>query len=1486
MPAPAHGGLGPVNPGSSLGPVAGGGTGQAHGHGPNQTPGQNQGQHTAPRPDIFEQRRLEREAELGRLNTENDGQVGRTITDLGREQRFLMTQPPNADRLVADMPRMSEHDRMEALGNLRPEYRRWLASNEPLVDNLRNTLSPQEFARTAARLMVDVDPRVSDHDAARSEAEKNLSQMLQDPEVTATLLKGRAGMYVVPKDVPMTEAAPYRNLRGTEAAGDAGGGRKWEDVRGSGGRRAAATEENLLGEHTTVGGMSHYDDGYSTTTHEFAHTIHRQALGPSDRQLITDSYQAKIDADHLARTFGEESPIQWTDGARRPDGQNGDNYASRDEQEYFAQVTNAYLGTNHGNDPYTGEPRNNGADWVRANEPDLLPLLERLYGPDPEPIRANPVDENDGLRGLRNLFGDEDPSGPPRPPAPTRPAPPVPDPAAAAGGSGSTVHPTGTGTGPVHPTGTGTGTGTGSVHSHDSDADSISSHDSHDSSASQGSNRHPDDPFADPVTPHTQAPPPPPAPPAPPVRTGPEGLLHADVPPPPPMPPSDTHGNGSADQTHPTVDHTQDHQTHDTHDAQTHDAQTHDTHTDGTHDTVTPHEDTTGSRDLPSERTPRPGWGSERRLLDSPEDRADQLREQLGLGEDRTHDVQDLVRNARNGKVDDLARWVDQHGTGAVHALGKEIPEHALWGLGRERPEHAQALHDVIAERRGGNPPSREEIQARQDVFDKLQQHESVTVVVESGPGSGHQAAAITLVRSLRELGYGGEIQMVAPHSVRERLERMLDRDELRVNEPVYVDKELDHETTYEQPVRPDLGRGPTFVAASDSLEANPKSAAALLSFTGADKAMLLTPYAWGHPRAVYERTPGEDGTPNYTAHHMDAGVSPDHGLYQFDIRTPEKVAFPDDPKLQSIADSVAGGKVDMMPVYGLARMEDRLRASGPEYLASAIRESGAHEVDGVKTYGKPAVMVEVGGREIGYAPKFEPSWLKRANLADLGAEDVSRMMSELKDGEVLLIRSDGTSQSNFEKLFQLGDLPAIQEGANTTNASQLTGRPYLSPNVGTTPYPRIHEPAAADLLQARVANALGRDGEGSVPDLSHARDAWDRATWRNESPSHEDYRNAADSLRDAAAGVDRLAQDHPDPQVARTLRDAAAQAREDASVLERSAQALGVNGDLTKATDGMNAGTEWSAAAEHSEPHKQLGKVKWGRDIVDGWAKEANQHTGGGKFTMPVDKLQDFGNALTHHTDRDRPPTPGETQAGFDRVYEILSRGLDPDDAQALKLAMDKKTWEGEMIRTNVTPSTSLGRSDVVRQNFETLSQEVRANERFYANEVSEQLGDLSNEPKPEAVEDIAEVLRGYRTPDSRFQQYTSEVNGRALDWRQDQLLMGLLHMDNPHVLTDESIHSQAQEQVKWRQEAPEREARAARAAEQQRQREEKEAQRQLEQQQMQERFEAARRARAEAAAAAAAAPPPPQQPAQTSHSSDEESDADMANFDPDDLW
>ncbi|MFF2852337.1 lonely Cys domain-containing protein [Streptomyces sp. NPDC058001] len=141
------------------------------------------------------------------------------------------------------------------------------------------------------------------------------------------------------------------------------------------------------GRPSNLGSDDVYDDGYSLARHEWAHAI-ESVLSAEDRQLIVDVYEAKAAA---------KPPAQWPDGPVP-------NHSSSNAHEYFAQLSNAYLGANTGKDSNSRRrPRNNGSDWVEQHDPALLPLLRRLYGPG-RPSNLGSRDNPYILTGFRQLW--------------------------------------------------------------------------------------------------------------------------------------------------------------------------------------------------------------------------------------------------------------------------------------------------------------------------------------------------------------------------------------------------------------------------------------------------------------------------------------------------------------------------------------------------------------------------------------------------------------------------------------------------------------------------------------------------------------------------------------------------------------------------------------------------------------------------------------------------------------------------------------------------------------------------------------------------------------------------------------------------------------------------------------------------------------------------------------------------------------------------
>jgi hypothetical protein len=171
----------------------------------------------------------------------------------------------------------------------------------------------------------------------RQEVIRCISPMLLDKGIVLGLLRKSARIVAVPRNRAMTDLPMFAHLKDVIVRG---GGRVWNDTRGVGDVSHAGTtylaccEENLLGhnldsgiknfyiERTAACPADHvldhgspkayytvkantvspqpYDEGYSTTVHEFAHMIHRNAMRQADKDLIDRHYK------HWSRGMTEE----------------------------------------------------------------------------------------------------------------------------------------------------------------------------------------------------------------------------------------------------------------------------------------------------------------------------------------------------------------------------------------------------------------------------------------------------------------------------------------------------------------------------------------------------------------------------------------------------------------------------------------------------------------------------------------------------------------------------------------------------------------------------------------------------------------------------------------------------------------------------------------------------------------------------------------------------------------------------------------------------------------------------------------------------------------------------------------------------------------------------------------------------------------------------------------------------------------------------
>jgi|GEM_PF-4688304 len=160
---------------------------------------------------------------------------------------------------------------------------------------------------------------------------------------------------IIPAHVSMTALPEFAHLKGQTTFD----GRDWSTVRGSGGSPGpsgrfsiAVAEEGV----TKTDLKEAYPATYSIGMHELAHVLESKGMTGEQRSRVKRLYDA-----HIARDPGDAK------------GTFTDKYGSENEQEYFAQSTNAFfdrnvMGTNH-----------SGRPFLQQNDPEMYAFLVELY---------------------------------------------------------------------------------------------------------------------------------------------------------------------------------------------------------------------------------------------------------------------------------------------------------------------------------------------------------------------------------------------------------------------------------------------------------------------------------------------------------------------------------------------------------------------------------------------------------------------------------------------------------------------------------------------------------------------------------------------------------------------------------------------------------------------------------------------------------------------------------------------------------------------------------------------------------------------------------------------------------------------------------------------------------------------------------------------------------------------------------------------------
>ena len=230
-----------------------------------------------------------------------------------KEQLLAIDQDPNADFSQAVMA--ADAEKLNAL-----------VTDAAFLNTMHTTLTAERFALLAAAILL-----ISKHaPGARAEALRLLAVMYGDKGTAFRMLKKPFKTVIVPRNKQMTELDEFKGLLTNDSGAGPGrtfDGRWWAHTRGvgdvvaDGKHYAAITEENLLGGDPdptvfaaprgpagtpgTAGPVAGgYTAGYSTTTHEMAHAIHRYGLRNDQKAVITSAYAKKRAATATAATIG------------------------------------------------------------------------------------------------------------------------------------------------------------------------------------------------------------------------------------------------------------------------------------------------------------------------------------------------------------------------------------------------------------------------------------------------------------------------------------------------------------------------------------------------------------------------------------------------------------------------------------------------------------------------------------------------------------------------------------------------------------------------------------------------------------------------------------------------------------------------------------------------------------------------------------------------------------------------------------------------------------------------------------------------------------------------------------------------------------------------------------------------------------------------------------------------------------------------------
>ena len=316
------------------------------------------------------------------------------------------------DQVLVELAKAEKPEEFPASSTSSPRRGSTTSGPPQLAQERLDRLGDERFAALAARIML-----VARHaPGARREALRLLTAQLQDRETALRMITKPLQVVIVPRGKKMTELDEFKSLleaddrrrQGQHLRRPAVGARarrrhrrgRRQDLRGDHGgeparrrprRRAPAApglHHRLLDHHPRVRPRAAHQRAERGPEEADLQALRRQARGDGheghDHAAQRLARRAAREPDRAGRLVGGRTG-RTTSGWRRSSRTRTrtacyENYSSQNDMEYFAQLSNAYLGTNLGTDPTTGQARNNGRAWIAANEDkEMLDLLDKLY---------------------------------------------------------------------------------------------------------------------------------------------------------------------------------------------------------------------------------------------------------------------------------------------------------------------------------------------------------------------------------------------------------------------------------------------------------------------------------------------------------------------------------------------------------------------------------------------------------------------------------------------------------------------------------------------------------------------------------------------------------------------------------------------------------------------------------------------------------------------------------------------------------------------------------------------------------------------------------------------------------------------------------------------------------------------------------------------------------------------------------------------------